>query len=34
MRLVGRDCGPVRSPLTDLAPDEMEELGALIAGRE
>jgi 5-dehydro-4-deoxyglucarate dehydratase len=34
MRLVGRDCGPVRSPLTDLAPGEMEELAALLAGRE
>ena len=34
MRLVGRDCGPVRSPLTDLAPEEMNELAELIAGRE
>ena len=33
MRLVGRDCGPVRSPLTDLAPEEMDELAALITGR-
>lgn len=33
MRLVGRDCGPVRSPLTDLAPEEMDELAELIAGR-
>lgn len=31
MRLVGRDAGPVRPPLTDLAPAEMEELRGLIA---
>ena len=34
MKLVGRDCGPVRAPLTDLAPSEMEELAALVAGRQ
>ncbi len=33
MRLVGRDCGPVRPPLTDLTPQEMEELAALVADR-
>ena len=33
MRLVGRDCGPVRPPLTDLMPQEMDELAALVAGR-
>lgn len=33
MKLVGRDCGPVRSPLTDLTASEMDELGRLIAGR-
>ncbi|ATY34788.1 5-dehydro-4-deoxyglucarate dehydratase [Sphingomonas psychrotolerans] len=30
MRVVGRDAGPVRSPLTDLTPAEQEELRALI----
>lgn len=30
VRLVGRDAGPVRPPLTDLVPAEAEELGALI----
>lgn len=30
-RLVGRDAGPVRPPLTDLQPAEMDELAALIA---
>lgn len=30
MRIVGRDAGPVRSPLTDLSPGEMDELQALI----
>ncbi len=29
-RLVGHDAGPVRAPLTDLKPAEMDELGALI----
>ena len=29
-RLVGHDAGPVRTPLTDLKPDEMEALKALI----
>jgi 5-dehydro-4-deoxyglucarate dehydratase len=29
-RLVGRDAGPVRPPLTDLLPAELEELDALI----
>jgi 5-dehydro-4-deoxyglucarate dehydratase len=29
-KLVGHDAGPVRAPLTDLKPSEMEELGALI----
>ncbi len=33
MRLIGRDCGPVRAPLTDLTGQEMDELAALIAGR-
>ena len=33
MRLIGRDCGPVRPPLTDLTGEEMDELAALIAGR-
>jgi 5-dehydro-4-deoxyglucarate dehydratase len=31
MKLVGRDAGPVRTPLTDLTEKEMAELGALIA---
>jgi 5-dehydro-4-deoxyglucarate dehydratase len=30
MRAVGRDAGPVRSPLTDLTPAEQDELRALI----
>jgi 5-dehydro-4-deoxyglucarate dehydratase len=30
MRIVGRDSGPVRSPLTDLLPDEVEQLRALV----
>ncbi|MEJ6023702.1 5-dehydro-4-deoxyglucarate dehydratase [Ramlibacter sp. PS4R-6] len=30
-KIVGHDAGPVRAPLTDLKPDEMEELKALIA---
>jgi 5-dehydro-4-deoxyglucarate dehydratase len=29
-RIVGHDAGPVRAPLTDLKPHEMEELAALI----
>jgi 5-dehydro-4-deoxyglucarate dehydratase len=29
-KLVGHDAGPVRSPLTDLKPAEMQELDALI----
>jgi 5-dehydro-4-deoxyglucarate dehydratase len=29
-KLVGRDAGPVRAPLTDLKPEEMEQLGVLI----
>jgi 5-dehydro-4-deoxyglucarate dehydratase len=33
MRIVGRDCGPVRPPLNDLTPVEMNELAALIEGR-
>jgi len=31
-RLVGRDAGPVRPPLTDLLPAEVEELHGLIRG--
>jgi 5-dehydro-4-deoxyglucarate dehydratase len=31
-RLVGRDAGPVRPPLTDLLPAEVEELDALVRG--
>lgn len=30
MRLIGRDAGPVRSPLTDLSAAEDEQLSALI----
>ena len=30
MKIVGRDAGPVRSPLTDLKPGELEELRILI----
>jgi 5-dehydro-4-deoxyglucarate dehydratase len=33
MKLIGRDCGPVRPPLTDLTPQEMDELAVLVAGR-
>ena len=33
MRAVGRPAGPVRTPLTDLDPGEMEALTKLIAGR-
>jgi 5-dehydro-4-deoxyglucarate dehydratase len=32
MKVIGRDSGPVRSPLTDLTPGEVEELAALVAG--
>jgi 5-dehydro-4-deoxyglucarate dehydratase len=31
-KLVGHDAGPVRAPLTDLKPDEMHALDALIKG--
>ena len=30
VRIVGHDAGPVRAPLTDLKPNEVEELAALI----
>jgi len=33
MRAIGRPAGPVRTPLTDLDPSEMEALTKLIAGR-
>jgi 5-dehydro-4-deoxyglucarate dehydratase len=33
VNLIGRDPGPVRSPLTDLTADELETLRTLIAGR-
>jgi 5-dehydro-4-deoxyglucarate dehydratase len=33
MKLIGRDAGPVRSPLIDLSPDEMKELEVLIGKR-
>lgn len=33
MRLIGRDGGPVRSPLTNLTPQEMGEPAMLIKGR-
>ena len=33
MKVIGRSAGPVRPPLTDLAPAELEELTRLIAGR-
>ena len=29
-KIVGHDAGPVRPPLSDLKPNEMEELAALI----
>ncbi|MDR6428648.1 dihydrodipicolinate synthase/N-acetylneuraminate lyase [Variovorax paradoxus] len=29
-KIVGHDAGPVRAPLTDLKPAEMEQLKALI----
>ena len=31
MKVIGRDSGPVRSPLTDLTAAEFEELSALVA---
>ena len=34
LRAVGRPAGPVRPPLTELEPGEMEALAKLIAGRE
>ncbi len=33
MKAIGRDAGPVRPPLTELDPHELEELRKLIAGR-
>ncbi len=30
MKVIGRDSGPVRSPLTDLEPSEISELHALV----
>ncbi|HWF47307.1 MAG TPA: 5-dehydro-4-deoxyglucarate dehydratase [Bryobacteraceae bacterium] len=33
MRAIGRSAGPVRTPLTDLDAEEMEQLKKLIAGR-
>jgi 5-dehydro-4-deoxyglucarate dehydratase len=33
MKAIGRPAGPVRSPLTDLTPAELEELTRLTAGR-
>jgi len=33
MRAIGRPAGPVRTPLTDLDPSEMDALSRLIAGR-
>jgi 5-dehydro-4-deoxyglucarate dehydratase len=30
MKVIGRDCGPVRSPLTDLTSTEVEELSVLV----
>ena len=31
MKVIGRDSGPVRPPLTDLTEQEMAELAALVA---
>ena len=31
MKVIGRDSGPVRSPLTDLTSGEVEELSALVS---
>lgn len=33
VRLAGHDCGPVRTPLSDLTEEELAQLKALIAGR-
>jgi len=33
MKLIGRDAGPVRTPLTDLTEDELAALKTLMAGR-
>lgn len=33
MKLIGRDAGPVRSPLTDLTAEELAALKSLMAGR-
>lgn len=33
VRLKGHDCGPVRTPLSDLTEDEMTTLGKLLEGR-
>jgi 5-dehydro-4-deoxyglucarate dehydratase len=33
MKVIGRDAGPVRPPLTDLVEGELQELAKLIAGR-
>ena len=33
MKVIGRDAGPVRTPLTDLTEDELASLSALMAGR-
>jgi len=32
-KLVGHDAGPVRPPLTDLKPEEMDQLATLIAAQ-
>ncbi len=34
VRLAGHDCGPVRTPLSDLTAEEMAQLKELIAGRQ
>jgi 5-dehydro-4-deoxyglucarate dehydratase len=31
MKVIGRDSGPVRPPLTDLTPDEIDQVSALVA---
>jgi len=33
MKIIGRDAGPVRSPLTDITADELNALQTLMAGR-
>ena len=33
MKLIGRDAGPVRTPLTDLTEDELSALKTLMVGR-